>query len=353
VIGVMRKGRKCPLNPADSKVYEEGEELIVLAEDASSYKLRKEKEMPQFKIEHVRQRAHSAVALEEEHVLILGWRRNFCAFLSELCKMKKGYIKITILAKIPKEKQEQRLFEESDDSVYEKIKDKLTHLYGCPTSRLDLEDLEVPLTSFHTIFVMADVTVDCSTEEKDGNSLNSMLLLVNLLFLSREGMSGVSDPEFCKRMSRRSVSDEVTPQSDLATMLKKIQKDVKLVVELLGTRWLAGIGHVENYILTNDLVSSALAMVTECRAVTDILTELLDDAGSELYIRDILDYVPEHRLEREMTFWEVMAHVRQQNAVCLGYMSSPENNPKPELNPPNKDMLELWKDAKLIVLSQD
>ena len=98
---------------------------------------------------------------------------------------------------------------------------------------------------------------------------------------------------------------------------KKKSSTFAVVSEVLDprTRSLISLAKVSDYVMSNEMVSAALAMVAECRDVNAILKELLSSDGNEIYVRGIEEYI---QPGKEMSFWEVMSIVRLHNSILLG-----------------------------------
>lgn len=83
------------------------------------------------------------------------------------------------------------------------------------------------------------------------------------------------------------------------------------------TRQLVNLAKLSDYVMSNEMVSAALAM-SESRDVNAILHEILSSEGSEIYVRLASEYIT--ALPRKLSFWEVMVEVRLQQVVLLGYL---------------------------------
>ncbi|KAJ0972247.1 hypothetical protein J5N97_020206 [Dioscorea zingiberensis] len=76
----------------------------------------------------------------------------------------------------------------------------------------------------------------------------------------------------------------------------------------LRTKNLLSMSKISDYVLSNELVSMALAMVAEDRQINDVLEELFAEEGNEMQIRPADLYLRE---EEEMNFYEIILRARQ------------------------------------------
>ncbi|KAB5512647.1 hypothetical protein DKX38_029675 [Salix brachista] len=72
---------------------------------------------------------------------------------------------------------------------------------------------------------------------------------------------------------------------------------------------------ISDYVLSNELVSMALAMVAEDQQINDVLEELFAEVGNELQIRQADLYLSEGE---ELSFYEVLLRARQRRDIVIG-----------------------------------
>jgi len=103
-----------------------------------------------------------------------------------------------------------------------------------------------------------------------------------------------------------------------------------------------------DFIASNEIVSKAIAMVSECQDIATVLNELLSADGFEIYLRANTTYV---RVGEEVSFMELTARGRKRNEVVLGYITK---GPCIFLNPSNKFTPRVWKARdQIVVLAED
>ncbi|KAJ6422007.1 hypothetical protein OIU84_027025 [Salix udensis] len=105
-----------------------------------------------------------------------------------------------------------------------------------------------------------------------------------------------------------------------------------------------------DYVLSNELVSMALAMVAEDQQINDVLEELFAEEGNELHIRQADLYLSEGE---ELSFYEVLLRARQRREIVIGYRAA--NAERAVINPPAKNARRRWslKDAFVVISEKE
>ena len=117
------------------------------------------------------------------------------------------------------------------------------------------------------------------------------------------------------------------------------------------TRNLIADAGISDYVLSNSMVSDAIAMVAEDRNVNKILNTLFEEEGSEIYLRPASGYLPPNA---ELSFFDVAAILRNREApeVLLGFRADGEHSAV--VNPPDKGEKRTWAEHDmLVVLAED
>lgn len=137
------------------------------------------------------------------------------------------------------------------------------------------------------------------------------------------------------------------------SLLRAQQDKCQIISEILDSRTskLIADAQICDYVLSNDLVSMALAMIAEDRTVNKILKVLMESHGSEFYIRRAPDVVD---VRRKQSFFDVMHAARHRVGgaeIVIGYKRHGE---EPILNPPRKHEQKRWTSTcSFIVLAED
>ncbi|KAI3526368.1 hypothetical protein L1887_05619 [Cichorium endivia] len=87
-----------------------------------------------------------------------------------------------------------------------------------------------------------------------------------------------------------------------------------IISEILDprTKNLLSMSRISDYVLSNALVSMALAMLAEDRQINDVLEELFAEEGNEVHIRQADLYIKEGE---ELSFYEILLRARQRREI--------------------------------------
>lgn len=89
-----------------------------------------------------------------------------------------------------------------------------------------------------------------------------------------------------------------------------------------------------DFLLSNAIMSKVLAMVTEERAIKQVLLEMLQPGGSEMLVRPYAEFEAEvEPLSATLSFWDLSAFLRGRGDILVGFKRFRE---LPVLNPKDK-----------------
>ncbi len=129
---------------------------------------------------------------------------------------------------------------------------------------------------------------------------------------------------------------------------------VKVVSEMVDVRnrELAEVTRADDFVVSNKLVSLMLAQASENDSLAAIFDDLLDEEGSEIYMRPAEHYVA---LERPVNFYTITEAARRRGEVALGF-----HRPRPGarangivVNPSKAEAVDFAAGDRLIVLARD
>eukprot|EP01052_Picozoa_sp_SAG31_P029963 SAG31_NODE_3030_length_4767_cov_3.085904_3_plen_554_part_00 len=336
-IGIKSKHTGVHLNPSDEYVLEEGDELVVLADDDDTYSSACNE------FEHSTDPPPRTDGDEKggETLLFCGWRRDMSHIVMALDQMVPKNTNLHILCSLTEDEQRHRMVGGDDDELDSSVHDRdgdgnldlanttVFHHQGHHVSRSALELL--PLEEFHATLVLADDSAGATrgAEATDSESL-ACLLRIRDIVATRNGNK------------KHKPTKSIGPQQIISEILDSRTKD------------LLAISGVSEYVMSNALIASALAMIAEDRNVNGVLDELLSGGdGNEVYVRPSSRYV--HPNEQASMF-DVMARARQRAEVAIGYILD-DGSMEPaivRLNPPDKNKRREWKENdRIVVLAQD
>merc|ERR1711871_1487029 len=178
------------MNPPMSYIFEDGDELIVLAEDDDSYK--------PGPIIDASSPEPKQLVLEDnripESILFCGWRRDLEDMLAELDKWVAQGTRLTLLSGVSTEEREELLSAARNSSGMSGRASKsrfknlsVHHVQGNPVLRESL--MKLPMVSFDSVIILSDALWEGDGMSCDSRVLVAMLLCKDILRkLEREGV---------------------------------------------------------------------------------------------------------------------------------------------------------------------
>ena len=141
--------------------------------------------------------------------------------------------------------------------------------------------------------------------------------------------------------------------ADWAGNLSQAKDRCVVLSEILDARMRALIADagISDYVLSNSMVSDAIAMVAEDRATNRILNTLFEESGAEIYIRPAGHYIPDGA---NLSFFDVAAACRARDVpeTLVGFRMTGED--RAVVNPPDKSGKRVWGYYDmLVVLAED
>ncbi|XP_026408595.1 ion channel CASTOR-like isoform X2 [Papaver somniferum] len=345
-------GGKIILNPDDSYVLQEGDEVLVIAEDDDTYApttlpmvkeaslieiIRPTKEPQKILLCGWRRDIDDMIVKLHEKILFCGWRRDMEDMIMVLDAFLAPESELWMFNEVPENDRVKKLTDGGLD--FDRLMNiTLVHREGNAVIRRNLESL--PLETFDSILILADESVEDSAIQADSRSLATLLLIRDIqakrLPYSKE------TPIHRGAFSKVSWMGEMQQASDKSVIISEILDP--------RTKNLLSMSKISDYVLSNELVSMALAMVAEDRQINDVLEELFAEEGNEMHIRQANLYLHE---EEELNFFEVLLRARQRKEIVIGYRLA--NAERAVINPPNKSERRNWssKDAFVVIAEKE
>ncbi|KAJ6744942.1 ION CHANNEL POLLUX-RELATED [Salix purpurea] len=362
-IKVASCGGKIILNPEDSYVLQEDDEILVIAEDDDSYAPAALPTVKEASFTHIARPARMPqkillcgwrrdiddmivvwrgslpkdfiVPKSAERILFCGWRRDMEDMIMVLDAFLAPGSELWMFNDVPENEREKKLIDGGlDFSRLENI--QLVNREGNAVIRRQLESL--PLHSFDSILILADESVEDSAIQADSRSLATLLLIRDIQSKRLPMVNQVRRGSF----SQGSWIGEMQQASDKSVIISEILDP--------RTKNLLCTSKISDYVLSNELVSMALAMVAEDQQINDVLEELFAEEGNELQIRQADLYLSEGE---EMSFYEVVLRARQRREIVIGYRAA--NAERAVINPPAKTERRRWslKDAFVVIAEKE
>ncbi|KQK12172.1 probable ion channel CASTOR isoform X1 [Brachypodium distachyon] len=321
-------GGKIILNPDDCYVLQEGDEVIVIAEDDDTYA-----PAPLPKVRRGYPPKDFVVPKSPERILFCGWRRDMEDMIMVLDAFLAPGSELWMFNDVPEMDRERKLIDGGlDFTRLENI--TLVHREGNAVIRRHLESL--PLESFDSILILADESVEDSAIQADSRSLATLLLIRDIQAKRLPYREAMVSDVFRGSFSEGSWMGEMQQASDKSVIISEILDP--------RTKNLLSMSKISDYVLSNELVSMALAMVAEDRQINYVLEELFAEQGNEMQIRQSDLYLRE---DEELNFFEVMLRARQRKEVVIGYRL--EDAERAIINPPDKVSRRRWSPKDVFV----
>ncbi|MFN7010087.1 MAG: CASTOR/POLLUX-related putative ion channel [Allorhizobium sp.] len=307
LIGLCDRDGKIHLNPPANRVIEQGERAVIIAEDDDSIRtwgndinLDKEAILPPFKR-----------PVGAERTLVLGWNRRGPIIATELSRYVTPGSHLTIAADTPDF--------EADIAGLVLPNDNMTieHHVIDTSSRAALDRLNIPTYDHVLVLGYSDHMTMQSADTRT---------LITLLHIRK-----------------------IAEGAGLHINVVSEMTDVR-------NRELAEVTRADDFVVSNKLVSLMLAQASENQYMAAIFDELLDENGSEIYMRPMSDYVA---IDRPVNFFTVALAALRRGEIAIGYRR--QRNDDLDLrnlggvtvNPSRSEMLTYGPQDMVIVLAQD
>jgi len=267
IIG-FKKRNEIILNPPLDTVYENDDELIAITEDSDTFNLMLKSDYDIFN-----EKINDAMpkAQKKEHVLILSWNQRATAIINELNNYMVNDSQITVLVDQNNAGSgfSENSFVSLDITVNLEIRDI--------SDRYILEQLD--LSNYDHIILLA--RSDLPTER----DVDSFTLVTLLQLNDIANLQGVNPP---------------------------------IVSEILDNRnkELAESAGVDDFVISDRLVSLVLTQISENKHLEVVFGELLSIDGIEIYLKPASDYI---ELEQEYNFYTILAAAGRKNETAIGY----------------------------------
>jgi len=307
VLGLRKADGNILINPAMDLPIERGDLIIALSEDDDTIHLSNLKQVL-FNRQAIRSN-RKPDKQKPEKCLILGWNRSGSIIVRELDEyVPKGSL-MTIAADIYG-------IDKQFTKYGIKLKNQKLEFHEIETTdRSMLEGLK--LEDYDHVIVLAYSTVE--PQEADA------MTLVTLLHL------------------RDIAGRDATPFSIVSEML-----DVR-------NRELAEVTQVDDFIVSDHLVSLMLAQLSENAELFDVFSDIFSPEGSEIYLKPAGDYVEPGT---PVNFYTVVEAARQRGETAIGYRRVAESNNADKsygvyTNPKKSKEITFAPEDKLIVFAEN
>ncbi|HTM79235.1 MAG TPA: hypothetical protein VL133_16595, partial [Devosia sp.] len=303
LIGLCAPDGTVSLNPPMDMVITPGTRAILIAEDDAAVRI----ETANITVDPDAIRAPSPRPAQPERTLILGWNRRARIIAYEMSRYVAPGSELAIAADTPDL--------DAEIAALAIASDNLSVAYGRvdTTDRAALESLDIPSYDHVLVLGYSDLMAAQPTDTHT---------LVTLLHL-------------------RKIADAAGIHINVVSEMIDIRN-----------RELAEVTRADDFVVSNRLVSLMLAQASENASLAAIFDDLLDEEGSEIYMRPVEDYIG---LGVPTNFYTITQAARDRGEVALGY-----HRPRPGaaaagivVNPLKSAALDYQPGDRLIVLARD
>jgi len=142
----------------------------------------------------------------------------------------------------------------------------------------------------------------------------------------------------------------------LRDIANRIGRPLAMVSEIMDVRNrdLIQVARVDDFIISDRIVSLALTQLSENKRVLNVFQDLLNPEGSEIYLKPVEGYL---RLDKPVNFYTVLEAARQCGEVAIGYRLNTEANDAANhygihLNPKKSQVISFSQGDRIISLAE-
>jgi hypothetical protein len=305
VIGIQQLAGGIRLNPSMETRIAPGDKIIAISADDDTIRLSGHASPPmQTDLIHS---GPMRDAPEPEKGLIIGWNETAATIIAELDSYVAKGSSLTVLADAK--------WQHAVKDGIKLINQKVVFRPGDTILRAELDEINV--ADFDHVIVLADTTLD--PQDADSRTLITLLHMRNI------------------------AEKDETPFSIVSEMLD------------MRNRELAEVTRVDDFIVSDHLISLMMAQISENGDLFDVFNDLFDPQGSEIYLKSAADYVA---TGQPVTFYTVVEAARRRGEVAIGYRVAGELRDAGKsygvyTNPIKSKEINFAQGDKVIVLAED
>jgi Trk K+ transport system NAD-binding subunit len=307
VMGIRKSDGRILLNPPMDSLIEANDQIFAISADDDTIRL-SSPSLIQVKETSIRSN-RVPLKPQPEKCLILGWNRSGTTIVHELDNYVPKGSQVTVVADVYN-------IEKQVIAQGGKLKNqKLVVLEGETTDRDLLDTLNVQ--DYDHVIVLAYNTLE--PQEADAKTLVTLLHL------------------------RDMAQKDETPFSIVSEMLD------------LRNRELAEATQVDDFIVSEHLVSLMMSQISENNELFDVFTDVFDPEGSEIYLKPISDYVA---LGEPVNFYTVVEAAKRRGETAIGYRLESEASDAGKAygvhtNPKKSNPVVFSTEDKVIVIAEE
>jgi len=312
VIGFYTDEGKMLLNPDSETIFGENDQIIAVSNDDDTIVM-SDQQHPQ--IDETVISIETPPKPQPTNILMLGWNQHSLTLVQHLSDNTPVGSKIIVAASCADSKLQVEKFTAM-------INMTLEHIEIDPTERSQLESLPFDTIDHVVILPCSDVTINAQPLTVNQLDASTLVTLLNVRHIRQ--VSGYS----------------LTITSEILD---------------IENRTLVESADDDDFVISDHLISLALAQISENKALGPVFNSLFDPHDSEIYLKPVSNYV---KTGQSISFFTVVDAALRQNETVIGYRINSKNNNsnqkyKTILNPDKKTVLEFSSDDKIIVIADD
>lgn len=229
------------------------------------------------------------------------------------------------------------------NSMLTSILEELDH-YVANGSRLIIADNSVPaeyevlgskMKNLKIETAECDINSRVNLDELTGRGVDHVLLLSNL-----ECEAEISDAmTLLKLIHLRDISQKLSTPFSITSEMQNVTNQK-----------LAKVAKVNDLVVGTNIINLILTQISENRELSDVFTDLLDEDGSEIYMKRASLYI---KPERPVDFYTVTDIAARRNEIVVGYKTYTDNTFQVILNPAKSEKITFTEKDYLILLAED
>ena len=312
VIGFYTDEGKMLLNPDSETIFGENDQIIAVSNDDDTIVM-SDQQHPQ--IDETVISIETPPKPQPTNILMLGWNQHSLTLVQHLSDNTPVGSKIIVAASCADSKLQVEKFTAM-------INMTLEHIEIDPTERSQLESLPFDTIDHVVILPCSDVTINAQPLTVNQLDASTLVTLLNVRHIRQ--VSGYS----------------LTITSEILD---------------IENRTLVESADDDDFVISDHLISLALAQISENKALGPVFNSLFDPHDSEIYLKPVSNYV---KTGQSISFFTVVDAALRQNETVIGYRINSKNGNsnqkyKTILNPDKKTVLEFSSDDKIIVIADD
>jgi ion channel POLLUX/CASTOR len=315
VIGYKKFNNKIILNPTQNTFLEKGDQVIAISNDDDTIIISEPNEL---KLNENAINLKNFEPPKAENLLLLGWNRHTIRLINHIKDNTPKGSHVVVAANCENSKDEVKKFISTESLTIEHIKID-------PTERAHLEKLS--LANINHVLILPNLDHKVGTSQMSINQIdaNTLVTLLNL------------------REIRHINNYQLTITSELLDI------ENRMLVETKDN---------DDFVVSDHLVSLAMAQISENKSLGPIFNSLFDPHDNEIYLKPVKNYI---NIDEPANFFTILNSALLQNETAIGYRIKLTNNSatsikdkfKIILNPDKRVQIIFNSEDKIIVLADD